>query len=315
MIDFIIPHMGRSDMLMATIESILTQDSVDFVGKIIVVSKNDTTPEIPVSPLIDVILVSSDINISQQRNIGVQKSNAEYLAFLDADIELASNWIGICFSLLKGDTHRVLVSAMQKCKRPKNKIERLRTTLSNTTIDDEVAFLPGRNLLVSRLNHDRVGGFPEHLETCEDYYYTDKLNKIGPLFYTSRSYYFHLGEDLTLKQTFKKEIWRSEYNLYSIKGRHVPLREWPSIILPFWITLFIAGALISLIPWPVVSLFFTTAALLPALMYTVRLSVQPNNTVNRLYILIFYSTYFIARALGTMLGLKHLWLRKTKHEA
>ncbi len=317
MIDFIIPHMGRVEMLTATVDSILRQSRQDLIGSIFIISKNSEPLSLPPSEKVKVHLRPDANGISAQRNYGVQLSNSPMLAFLDADIELATNWVDICYNELKNEPSRIVVSAHQLCKRASNSVEQIRTTLSNVATNTNVTFLPGRNILSYRKFHDIVGGFPEHLQTCEDYYYTEKLSQHGELFYTASTYYYHLGEDLSLSQTFKKEIWRSEYNLYSLKGRTIPLREWPSILFPFWITLCLLLSLFTMaIPSVPVALPITLlfAAWLPALLYSFRLWSKKPENVTLPYIVVFYSVYFVARSIGTVLGIKHVWLRKTKND-
>lgn len=307
-VDFVIPHMGRPEMLAATIASVLAQTGVDRVASITVVTKNDSLLEIEPHEKLQLVYAPEATSISDQRNRGVLLGQAPLIAFLDADIQLAENWLQTCTEELEQKPNRVLVSAMQKQSANAGRVERLRTALSNVSLDEAVQFLPGRNLLVKRSANNAVGGFPEHLQTCEDYYYTEKLSRLGELYYTSRTDYIHLGEDKTLQQTFSKEIWRSEYNLRSLAGRTVPLREWPSILLPFWMLL----AFIVLITG-----FYAKVALvagiimllLPAVLYSARLYLKPANGLPFHFLLLFYLVYFLARAAGTVMGTRLMLTR------
>src|SRR5690606_16186429 len=119
--------------------------------------------------------------ISTLRNMGANSCNGRYLAFLDADVEIGPNWITAMLAELHASPGRVLVSAMQKCDRNAPELERIRTLLSNAVVDASVRFLPGRNLLLRRETFLEAGGFPEHLITCEDYYFTDKVHDLGEL--------------------------------------------------------------------------------------------------------------------------------------
>ncbi|MCC5827067.1 MAG: glycosyltransferase family 2 protein [Alkalimonas sp.] len=314
-VDFVIPHMGRPEMLVATIESILAQNCPERVHQILVVTKNTEPLAVPEHPKLTILYRPDATSISEQRNFGASHivdaaGQSEWLAFLDADIQLAPDWLATCLRLMQQQPERVVLSAMQQASSAASNIELLRTSLSNAAVDCSVQFLPGRNLLVRRQHHQVVGGFPEHLQTCEDYYYTDRLSELGPLYYTSETHYVHLGEDQTLRQTFDKEIWRSEYNLKSLSGRKIPLREWPSILLPFWVLLALLAMLLSIL---VPSLFIPAAALLmlPVLLYSLRLYRLPHNTVAFHYLLLFYTVYFAARAVGTLAGVRFLLPRKT----
>jgi glycosyltransferase involved in cell wall biosynthesis len=308
-VDFVIPHMGRPEMLVATVASVLAQTGVDRVASITVVTKNHSPLDIEAHEKLHVVYAPEASSISDQRNRGVALGQAPLIAFLDADIQLAVDWLQTCAEQLAQKPSRLLVSAMQQPSANAGRVEQLRTALSNVSLDETVQFLPGRNLLVKRSAHNAVGGFPGHLKTCEDYYYTEKLSRLGELYYTSRTEYIHLGEDKTLRQTFTKEIWRSEYNLRSLSGRTVPLREWPSILLPFWMLL----AFIVLLTG-----FYSRMALAagifmlltPSILYSARLYLKPSNNLPFHFLLLFYLVYFLARAAGTVMGIR-LMLKRT----
>ncbi|PTB99105.1 dolichyl-phosphate mannose synthase [Marinobacter sp. Z-F4-2] len=308
-VDFVIPHMGRPEMLRETVRSVLAQSSVEQVASITVVTKNEKQLPLESHDKLNIVYAPDAATISEQRNRGVSSGSAPLIAFLDADIGLAADWLAVCCDLMAENSKRVLVSAMQKSSESAGRVERLRTALSNVTLDAPVQFLPGRNLLVKRSAHEQVGGFPEHLQTCEDYFYTEKLSRLGELYYTSRTHYVHLGEDKSLKQTFIKEIWRSEYNLLSLAGRKVPLREWPSILLPFWMLLafvvLVAG--IQSQPWALVGAIML---MVPACLYSARLYRKPSNDQPLSFLLLFYTVYFLARAAGTVKGTRLLLKRK-----
>jgi len=305
-VDFVIPHMGRTELLLATLESISQQSASDRIDRIVVVTKN-REPLPPVADSrVEVLYHPEARTISEQRNIGAAVVTAEVLAFLDADIGLAPDWLAQCLALLFNRPGTALVSAIQAVTRKATQVECLRTALSNRAKDTAVQFLPGRNLLLRRTDHERVGGFPEHLQTCEDYYYTEQVSHLGDLYYTAMTFYYHLGEDKTLAQTFRKEIWRSEYNLKSLSGRRIPIREWPSILLPFWVALFtLLTVLILVTPW--VGLVSMAMALLPAGLYGLRLLRFRPAQVHLGFPFVFYVVYFWARALGTVTGIRHLF--------
>ncbi|MDO3722588.1 glycosyltransferase family A protein [Marinobacter sp. chi1] len=307
-VDFVIPHMGRPELLVETLESVFAQNRPEQIASVTVVTKNEAPLAVKERDKLNIIRAPTASTISEQRNIGVVVGKAPLIAFLDADIGLAMDWLETCTGLLAQMPERVLVSAMQKSSENAGRVERLRVALSNVSLDEPVQFLPGRNLLVKRSAHDKVGGFPEHLKTCEDYYYTEKLSQLGDLYYTSQTHYVHLGEDRTLRQTFTKEIWRSEYNLFSLSGRKVPLREWPSILLPFWMLL---GLVVAVMGVYSQTAFFIglIMLLLPILLYSVRLFVQQSNHEPLHFLVLFYSVYFVARAAGTVKGTRLLLTR------
>lgn len=308
LVSFIIPHKGRFEMLKETLRSISEQAYPLDKIEVIVVSQ---TPEIESTPLLDnnklnlkTILLPESKTISALRNHGVTQAAGQHLAFLDADIFISPNWITCMLSHLHNGEERAIVSAMQICNPSAPPLEHIRTCLSNAELDTNVAFLPGRNLFLARHSFDKIGGFPEHLITCEDYFFTDKAAQLGNLYYTSDATYIHLGEDKVFSEMFKKETWRGQSNLQSIQGRRIPLREIPSFILPLGICLSLLAALVSLLfqAYPLALLFFLLGAG-PLLAYSIRLHRLSKEVVNFSSIFKFYAVYFPARAIGTLAGL------------
>lgn len=307
-VSFIIPHKGREAMLIDTIESIAKQNYSAEDIEIILVSQNPEVSEqvAKASGEVSLLIISSSENntISTSRNLGASHATGDFLAFLDADIKLANNWLSACLTILTERPNTKLVSAMQIASDAPTPLEFIRVALSNADLDRPVSFLPGRNLLLHKATFYAAGQFPEDLVTCEDYYFTDKVNELGELFYTSETCYVHIGEDKVLGAMFEKEIWRGQSNLASTRDRRIPLREWPSFVVPLAIPgLLFLSAILTLALSATIGMITLIFALLPVLLYSFRLKKLVGNTASFWDVLKFYSVYFPARALGTLGGI------------
>jgi len=305
-ISFVIPHKGREAFLQQTLASIAAQTS-SVAKDVVVITQNTTlSPQTMACAQqlnLQVIYAPPELTISALRNQGVAETKGTHLAFLDADIALSINWLECLLPLLEDDHTIALVSAMQINGEDPPPLEQIRTALSNASIDSSVDFLPGRNLLLQRNIFEDVGGFPEHLMTCEDYYFTDKVSEYGKLWYSAQANYVHLGEDKKLGEMFSKEIWRGQSNLQSIAGRRIRMNEWPSFLIPPWITLFTLASLILLLTGQrTLALLAFLPALLPFSAYVTRLYVLAGGSIALGHIAAFYSYYFPARTWGTILG-------------
>jgi len=307
-VSFIIPHMGREQMLIDTLSSIAQQSFELAQIEVLIVTKNDELSE-QVKAFekrfdMQVIHAEPALTISHQRNMGAAQAQGEYFAFLDADVSLDDNWISALLSKLKTHPDIKLISAVQKNSEHAPPLEQLRTALSNASIDCEVEFLPGRNLLLHKDAFKQSGGFPEHLMTCEDYVFTQRVAAFGKLFYSSDSRYVHIGEDKAFWPMAKKEVWRGQSNIASLRGRDIPLSEWPSFIAP---PAFTFGLIFALIAWLFGLHALAGLSMLGPLVviaaYTFRLNRITKGSPKLITIISFYALYFPARTWGTLKGL------------
>lgn len=306
-ISFIIPHKGREEFLIKTIESICSQHYDPAQFEILVITQNNVLTGLShfdTKFSINVHNQAENITISALRNYGAKQAQGQYLAFLDADVQLSKNWIDCMLSTINEKPERLLASAAQINSKQAPPLEKIRTALSNAELDCNVNFLPGRNLFLSKETFEQVNGFPEHLITCEDYYFTDQVNQLGELYYTSLATYVHLGEDKEYNEMYKKEIWRGQSNLQSIKGRNIPLREIPSFVIPIALLILFLISLLA-VAYNNYSLAITSLVLLlaPITVYSLRLYKLAKDEVQLWYVFKFYIVYFPARAFGTLGGL------------
>ena len=102
---------------------------------------------------------------------------------------------------------------------------------------------------------------------------------------------------------FEKEVWRGQSNLQSLKGRSIPLSEWPSFVMPLLVSVsaLLAG-LLTLTGHDAASLAVLAAGALPFMAYVTRLYLLSKGNIALSQIVAFYGYYFPARAWGTVLG-------------
>jgi len=307
-VSFIIPHKGRLEMLKETIVSILNLNYDQTQIEIIVVSQNDflSVNELVKSNnnQITILLADEKGTISKSRNMGAAKATGEYLTFLDADINLSTNWLNVMFEEIQKDDKRKIIASTQINSNQASSVEIIRTLMNSSTADSYVDSLSGANLFMNAKDFWFAEGFPEELTTCEDIFFTSKVAKVGLLFCTSKANHVYLGEDKNWSQLFNKEIWRGQSNLKSLSGRTIPLREYPSLLVPLWIFFFTIAASLSLLLGNLGSTLSCILIIaLPVFLYSQRLKRMAKRKVKFGIIVKFYLVYFAARAIGTVVGL------------
>lgn len=308
-VSFIIPHYGREQLLIQSIQSIVDQDYDLEQVEVILVTQNDNLSE-PVHRFQDhidltILTQAAKCTISDLRNIGVSSSSGHYLAFIDADVSISPDWIrNMLDELENAHDKRVIVSAIQSNSENATSVERIRTVLNNINRNKSVEALHGSNLFLTRDSFFLAGGFPSELTTCEDVYFTAEAGKHGSLYVSSRASHIHLGEDKNYNGLFKKEIWRGQSNIHSIKGRKISVRELPSIIIPLvFLWLLLASVVLAVMYYYFLSLTAFVLFLIPVLLYSARLmKYSTDRHLGFRHYLAFYLVYFCARSIGTYKG-------------
>lgn len=303
---FIIPHMGREGLLIDTLDSIVALNVKGLSICVVVASKNEAFSDelLAYKKLlaIEFLPIDKNVTISDQRNIGVSHTSSDYLAFIDADVALSVNWLHVMLEVLTSP-NIVLASAVQMPSTNPTGLENVRVLLSNLAIDCTMEFLPGRNLFLSSHTFNKTGGFPSELVTCEDYVFTQNVGQYGELYYSSAASYVHLGEDKEYWPMAKKEVWRGQSNLASIKGRNVPLSEYPSFIAPPLFTFGIIGFFVAMLAsFPLLGYLSLAGSVSILSLYSLRLYKKRLKYPSLFAIVAFYALYFPARTLGTVLG-------------
>ena len=308
-ISFVIPHYGRENLLVKAIESIANQDyDLNFIEVIIVTQNKELSKfvlKFDEQLSLSVLKKSASNTISELRNAGVKLSKGDYIAFIDADVSVSSNWIACMLEELEeSGKGRTIVSAVQSNSEDATSVERIRTVLNNINRNKNVEALHGSNLFLSRDSFKLAGGFPSELKTCEDVYFTAEAGKYGPLYLTSKATHIHLGEDKDYRGLFKKEIWRGQSNIQSLKGRKVTLREVPSIIIPLSFLIFLLLSIILFISdLYILSIVNFFLFLFLVLIYSFRLVKYSNDKgLKPIDFIKFYLVYFTARSIGTYMG-------------
>lgn len=215
-----------------------------------------------------VVAAGSQLRVGGLRNAGVQTSSGAILAFVDADHEIATDWIGRCRSALSADGVGA-AGRMYDAPRPGTWVQRAYGCLrDHSPVARDVEWLGAGNLAVWRHVFDAVGGFDESVEACEDVDLCRTIRERGWRVVSEpgmRS--VHHGDPATLGAVFLGERWRARDNLrVSLRGRPSLRSAW-SVLLPLATLALLAVAAVTtatagwLGPWPAAASFISLAAI------------------------------------------------------
>lgn len=224
------------------------------------------------------VLILPGLHIGALRNHGAAIASGEWLAFLDADIEMPGNWLSLLLELESGCQADVLgLDCDTPTQAPWFAHAWQRRTLRPTTHSLHPAqWLPTANLLMRREWFVRVGGFDESLRTGEDKDLTMRLAQAGArLLAVNESVALHWGYEGSWREWVGKELWRQGSHLQLLRSHGFSLRllRFPLLSLAAWALDAIAlSALLN--GQPILALLLLLVTSLPALALSLRQSLK-----------------------------------------
>lgn len=236
-VSFVVPARNEEAVIARCLASIYALSLPECARRLDVIvvdnESTDATRGIAESYGAQVVVVSPG-RPSRARNAGARHAQGALLAFVDADCELNSDWLSVCLAHFDDPTV-VAVGAPQAV--PDERASWVETSWHRLTAPprpevSDVCWLPSFNFLVRAAAFHQVNGFDEALTTCEDSDLSRRLAAFGGMRCDSHTAVRHLGEPRTLKELFRREMWRGADNLRSAIKRRSVVAEWRSLFLP-----------------------------------------------------------------------------------
>jgi len=253
-VSVIIPACNEEKYIRQCLASVLSQTYPRDRMEVLVVDNSsiDATPRIAGELLRadgrGKVLYKADGTIASVRNHGWRKAKGEILAFLDGDSVVEPEWLKTGVELLDSANDISCIGFAVAPPAPADSwVERTWFPISSSGKHrgtKDVRWLSSFNLIVKRSVFEVIGGFDEHLATCEDADLGNRLSAFTRLIFSDRCHVKHLGTVKSVGEFLRKEYWRGQNSLCSLlRSRNVPA-DCMSVLVP-------AAYLLLAAAWPV----------------------------------------------------------------
>ena len=296
----IIPAKNEEGTISACISSIKATDTPAQSYEIIVVDNGSTDATMEIAQNHGAATYRKpDFTISALRNFGASEASGKILVFLDADCTVASDWLNKASTYLARNDIVCFGSAPIIPANPTWIQSTWFVVREQKKQITDVSWLESMNMFVRREAFNAVGGFNENLVTCEDVDLSYRLASLGRIVSDKSIVAVHHGEAATIRQFLQKERWRGKSNYQGLRQHGLQMKEIPSLLLPIYYLLCIAGIFFSIIAtWFSVSLAIFLFQQLPIILlcaHKLRGKYRPTSFLQLIFL---YNIYYLARALS-----------------
>lgn len=175
----------------------------------------------------DKIIELPGANIPVCRNRGLREAQGDWIAYVDADCELAPDWLERAAALLAREP-LLLAGWPARPPEPMTWVQAAwafhwlqKNPATELRHGEPVAAREGfrlattRNMVLHRAVAERVGGFNEALDTGEDTDFAFRAHQAGiPVWGVPGLVVAHHGEPATLRAWFKQQLWHANRKSY-----------------------------------------------------------------------------------------------------
>ncbi len=215
-VSFVIPVRDDAEGLRRCLRSVQASSKQGTRVQIIVIDNGSRDDSAAVAKEAGALVIRAPRErVSAARNLGAAVASGDLLAFVDADHEIAPDWLEHATARLEADPGAAAFGAPYLSPPGASLVQRAYDLLrSHGSVAEDVEWLGTGNLVVTREVFTRVGGFDPALETCEDVDFCRRVRASGYRLVSDpalRS--IHHGDPASLRAVFVGELWRGRDNV------------------------------------------------------------------------------------------------------
>lgn len=257
------------------------------------------------------LLTCPGLRVAGLRNRGAATAMGEILAFIDADHEIDPGWMACAIADLSQPAVGAVGSpylAPEVATWVQRTFDSMRHQRAGCF---ETEWLASGNLAVWHREFERLHGFDEELETCEDYDLCQRLRAGGlRILSDDRLKSVHYGDPATLRELFRTQLWHGRDNLRAGLRGPLTLRGLPSLLIPVielgWLAAGVGGLLAAPAGLPLAASAPLGIGAFAALRAYLMTAHQPGaRTIDVLRAFLVACVYDLARALALVCRASH----------
>ncbi len=212
-ISIIIPALNEEHNIERCLGSIAQLTTGGLQYEVIVVDNGSTDRTVEIASSFGATCYSKpNITVSALRNFGASQARGKFLAFVDGDCSLSTDWLSQSLRTLDARPDAAVVGSGYHVPDGARWIARAwALTNRNSGTDSEVAWLHGANMVVRREGFHEIQGFDEGLSSDEDCDFCHRLRENGHKVISDPAiFWVHLGVPRSLGEFFRKQLWHAK---------------------------------------------------------------------------------------------------------
>jgi glycosyltransferase involved in cell wall biosynthesis len=220
-LSIIIPCLNEERRLEPTLRALSDQSASPSDYEIIVVDGGSSDRTLEIARAARARVIESERGLGRQRNAGARAAAGRWVAFVDADITVARDWVARVIRHINcADSDMLLGPVLAPAdgtwiERAWGAHQEMRRRLASRATANIFRLATTQNLMVERSTFERAGGFDEDLSSGEDVYLTYRLWEQGArIAYDDRLAVCHRGEPKNLRDFFTQQVWHSNREVW-----------------------------------------------------------------------------------------------------